>query len=89
MNKIEYLSNKIDTFFKENPAQFGWVFIVLGIVFFIGAIKRWSWVYEDKPGTIWGTQWAIETFGFKIARILKILFSLVCTGLGIIWLLVY
>ena len=45
MNKIEYLSNKIDTFFKENPAQFGWVFIVLGIVFFIGAIKRWSWVY--------------------------------------------
>ncbi|KAF2514695.1 Imm17 family immunity protein [Flavobacterium foetidum] len=89
MNKIEVLLSNVDAYFKEHPSHFGWLFIVLGIVLFIGSLKRWNWVYEDKPGTIWGTQWIIETFGFKTAQVLKILFSLLFIGLGIIWLLFY
>lgn len=84
---------KVKAYFEENPAYFGFVMIVLGIVMLISAIKGAKWLFEkDVSGSTYSLDkidgW-INMFGKKTARVIVGISSVVLIISGIFWFWVY
>lgn len=55
--------------FFGTPGGAGWFFIGIGIIICIGAIRKWSWVFESD-GRVFNMRWIREMFGDVAAQIL-------------------
>jgi hypothetical protein len=83
----------IKAYFEENPAYFGIIIIVFGIVLLISAIKGSKWLFEkDVSGSTYSLDkidgW-INIFGKKTARIMVAISSVILILSGIVWFWIY
>ena len=80
--------DQLAEYFQQHSNGFGWLFIVAGIIFLYGSVKRWGWLFEGGDG-MFNIAWVAETFGFRTAQVLYILLSLLFIGAGIAWVFLY
>lgn len=82
-----YEEKAID-YFQQNPGNYGWILIVLGVVLLYGSIKRWGWIFEGD-GRLFNIAWVAQTFGYKTAQTLFAILSIIFIATGIAWIFAY
>lgn len=83
---------KIQQYLSEHPAWAGLLFIVFGIVFLLGSVFDWNWVFGDINSNnfnLWKVDGLVNFFGRKTARIIFGFFSLLAIISGIVWTWIY
>ena len=83
---MEKFATEIESFFMNNPKNFGYVFIALGILLLLGAICNWQWMVKSRHtynlSKIDGwTNW----FGPTVGRILYGMVGAAFLIWGILW----
>lgn len=88
MEKDKSFIDRVQAYFQENPGQFGWILVVVGIVFLWGSIQKWEWIFQGD-GRVFNIAWFREIFGDKAAQFAFGLFSFILTVIGIFWVLTF
>lgn len=78
--------DQLAEYFQQNPNQFGWLFIAVGLIVSYGSIRRWGWLFEGGDG-MFNIAWVAEIFGFRTAQVMYILLSFLFIGAGMTWVL--
>jgi hypothetical protein len=82
---MEKKSEEVQNYFQNNPGNYGYILIVLGLVLIYGAYKEWGWIFEGGGRTI-NITWIYNTFGKKAAKSIVMFFGAVLAVLGIFWI---
>jgi len=77
------------SYFKDNPGNYGWLLVAMGVVLLIGSIRKWKWVFESTRNYKLNLAWIIDRFGFRVAQICMIIFSIFFILLGLAWYALY
>lgn len=80
--------DNLQHYFYNNPSVFGLFFAGLGMVFLLGAIFNWDWVFEPGGGTY---TWAhiIKYLGRNFARVIMAIIALVMIICGVFYYFFY
>ena len=88
MEKEKSFIDKIQFYFQQNPNQFGWILVIVGIVFLWGSIQKWEWIFQGD-GRVFNIAWFRENFGDKAAQIAFGFFSVVLIAVGLAWVFIF
>ena len=88
---MEKIYKEIESFFMNDPANFGYVFMAAGIFLLVAAIQNWEWMMKSNPNTynLEKIDGWTNFFGSKVGRIMHGVAGVVIFLCGVVWLVAF
>lgn len=88
-DRLNKITSFIQLYIIDNKAWGGLFFILIGILFLIGAIKDWNWIFGNVSPTTYNLRkldGIINMFGRKTGRVFAGIGGVLIIICGIVWL---
>ncbi len=86
MEEIADQGKNMDGVFEFLKAHYQYVLIVAGLIFFIGALRDWKWVYDATSGDRIRHAFIFEIWGEKGYRVFIGICGLILVLCGVVFL---
>lgn len=49
METVQNSWNNVVLYFAQNPNTYGLILVAFGVLFFVGALRKWEWILRPLP----------------------------------------